>query len=260
MVVSPDRTQGSEGFSADYFAQLVQLEEDSFWFQSRNRLLTWALGRYFPRARSLLEIGCGTGFVLSAIQRRFPKLRLSGSDLFDEGLALAQKRLPGVTLHQLDASHIPFKAEFDVVGAFDVLEHIKDDAAALQQMFQAAKPGGGVILTVPQHRFLWSSVDEYSFHERRYTRTQLRKKVERAGFNVRRITSFVSLLLPLMLVSRARHRTSHACTDPLAEYRIGSRLSAVLEKVMTVERVLIRAGLSFPAGGSLLLVAGRPGR
>ena len=63
-----------------------------------------------------------------------------------------------------------------------------------------------------------------------------------------------------MFVSRARQRRSQACIDPLAEFKIGPSLSAVLEKAMTVERVLIEKGVSFPAGGSLLVVAGRSGR
>ncbi len=74
---------------------------------------------------------------------------------------------------QFDACAIPYKAEFDVIGAFDVIEHIEEDTAALTQMYQALKPGGGLLITVPQHRFLWSAVDEMSYHKRRYHRNEL---------------------------------------------------------------------------------------
>jgi SAM-dependent methyltransferase len=57
-------------------------------------------------------------------------------------------------LFQMDARKIPFESEFDVIGAFDVLEHIEEDEKALAQIFHAVLPGGGLILTVPQHRFL----------------------------------------------------------------------------------------------------------
>lgn len=254
---TPDPTEGSDGFDAEYFAPLAQLEAGHFWFRSRSRLLIWVLRHYFPQAKSMLEIGCGTGFVLAEIQREFPDLLLSGSEIFSEGLSYAKKRLPGVTLLQMDARSIPFESEYDVIGAFDVLEHIEDDETVLEQMYRATKPGGGIMLTVPQHRILWSVVDEYSFHRRRYSRRELLAKVERAGFEVVRTTSFVSFLLPLMMLSRVKRRKAEADFDPAAELDVDPILNVPLEGVLGIERALIRKGFSLPAGGSLLLVAKR---
>ena len=112
-------------------------------------------------------------------------------------------------------------------------------------------------MTVPQHRFLWSIVDEYSFHKRRYTRKELVKKVKDAGFQVVYATSFVSFLLPLMLLSRIRRQKTRDKYDPLAELGIGRIKNAVLENILTVERIFIKSGFSFPAGGSLLMIAKR---
>lgn len=257
---SPDLAEVNDFFGAEDFAHLFRLESGHFWFRARNRLLIWALRRYFPHARSFLEIGCGTGFVLSGIQHNFPELMLSGSDILIDGLTFAEKRLPCVSLFQMDARCIPFECEFDVIGAFDVLEHIKEDDTLLLQMFQATKPGGGIILTVPQHRFLWSTVDDYSFHKRRYTRKELKGKVERAGFEIIRATSFVFSLLPLMLLSRVKQRRAKSSFDPLAEFKIGHLLNVVLEKALGIERVLIENSFSFPVGGSLLMVAKRDWR
>lgn len=251
----PDMTETNDGFSAVYFAQLATVEESSFWFRSRNNLLIWALRRYFPHINKFLEIGCGTGLVLSGIQRYFPGLKLSGSEIFSEGLDFAKERLPDVNLFQMDARRIPFEDEFDVIGAFDVLEHIDEDELVLLQMFRAIRRAGGIILTVPQHRFLWSGVDEYSFHKRRYTRRDLVGKVERAGFRIIRVTSFVSFLLPLMIFSRLKQCRPQRDFDPLREYKIGTLLNMTFENVLTIERGLIKSGISFPAGGSLLVVA-----
>ena len=74
----------------------------------------------------------------------------------------AVSRVPDVQLYQLDGRRLPFEEEFDVVGAFDVLEHVDDDGLVLAQMHQATKPGGGIIVSVPQHPWLWSAVDEFS--------------------------------------------------------------------------------------------------
>jgi len=82
---APELAAGYDGFKAKFFDRLAVLEDGNFWFESRNRLLIWVLRRYFPDATTLLEIGCGTGFVLSGIQREFSDLALSGSDIFTEG-------------------------------------------------------------------------------------------------------------------------------------------------------------------------------
>jgi hypothetical protein len=96
-------------------------------------------------------------------------------------------------------------------------------------------------------------------HVRRYRAGDLRAKVTEAGFEILRMTSFVTLLLPFMAASRLTQQKSRAGYDPLAELRISSALNWALEKALDAERVLIRAGLSLPAGGSLLVVARRAG-
>lgn len=254
---APELSEESEGFEASYFNTLSKLEAGSFWFNSRNRLLSWALRRYFPTAKDFLEIGCGTGFVLSGIRSDLPYLTLSGSEVFTAGLAVAAQRLPGIELFQMDARRIPFEEHFDVIGAFDVLEHIQEDELVLAQIRSAVRPGGGIILTVPQHAFLWSKMDEYAHHARRYSATELTAKVERAGFEVLKITSFVSLLLPLMFAARLKQRLWPGQFDAGAEFNINRVTNAFLGGVMRIERVLIRLGVSLPAGGSLLLTARR---
>lgn len=257
LAFAPELAEESEGFEPEYFGNLASLEAGNFWFRSRNALVIWALGKYFPQARTLLEIGCGTGYVLSGIKRAFPDLELSGSEVFSAGLSFAAKRLPDGQLFQMDARQIPFREEFDVIGAFDVLEHIGEDEQVLSQMYQATRAGGGILITVPQHPFLWSRVDEYARHVRRYRVAELRNKVTRAGFRVSRITSFVSLLLPLLMLSRSKDRFATKELDPHAEFNISPPVNVGLGKILDLERTAIRAGVSFPFGGSLLLVARR---
>lgn len=248
----------SKGFEARYFDQLAPLEAINFWFRSRNQLIVWALGRYFRDIDSFLEIGCGTGYVLSGLEQAFPGLRLSGSEIFSNGLKYARGRVSRCDLLQMDARDIPFEEEFDVIGAFDVLEHIAEDEQVLSGMYRAVQPGGGIILTVPQHDFLWSQADEHACHERRYSAKDLKQKVQRAGFSVVRVTSFVSLLLPLMMLSRFGKRNPDKVYDPLAELKIGGLTNWVLGRVLALERALIRMGLWLPVGGSLLMVARKP--
>ncbi|MEL5850229.1 MAG: methyltransferase domain-containing protein, partial [Candidatus Igneacidithiobacillus chanchocoensis] len=252
---APARARDSSGFKQDYFAELARLEAGNFWFRARNRLIIWALCCYFPAASRFFEIGCGTGFVLSGIKQALPNMALWGSEISCVGLKFASSRLQGAMLLQMDARQIPFENEFDVIGAFDVLEHIEEDEAVLRQLHQALVPGGGVILTVPQHRFLWSRQDEYACHVRRYSRRELVAKVMRAGFLVEKAVSFMSLLLPLMMASRLRKSIPAADFDPLSELRFGRLTNAALERIMNLELLFIRLGLPMPAGGSLLVVA-----
>ena len=252
---SPQLVDTYGGFEGRFFHRLAEIEEGNYWFESRNRLLVWALKRYFPNFRNFLEIGCGTGFVLSGIHREFPNLVLYGCDMFVEGLTNANSRVPKAFLFQMDARNIPFAEEFDVIGGFDVLEHIEEDEKVLMQMHQALCHHGGIILSVPQHPFLWSQADDYAHHVRRYTARELRAKVENAGFEVLKITSFVSILFPLLLISRFKDRYFTRKFDPMSELKINNLGNAILEKILDFERGIIRLGLSFPIGGSLLLVA-----
>lgn len=256
---SPQAAEIGEGFRPEFFAELAQLEAQNFWFRARNRLIFWALRRHFPQAGNFLEIGCGTGFVLSGIAAAFPHLQLFGSEYFTVGLPFAQQRLPKATFYQMDARAIPFANEFDLLGAFDVLEHIRDDELVLRQMFKAVRPGGGVILTVPQHSFLWSRADEYACHVRRYGVKELRRKVAAAGFRIDLTTSFVSFLLPLMAASRLLSRNSgSAAYDPCAELKVSGLANILMERILDLERGLIDLGFRYPMGGSLLLVAHKP--
>lgn len=254
---SPQRRSAigpTSSYPPEVFASLARLEANSFWFRSRSRLIEWALATYLPQARSFLEVGCGTGFVLAGLRARRPDLQLAGTDLHVEGLRIARERLPRLPLVQTDACHLPFAPHYDAVGIFDVLEHIDDDRRVLGEIFSITRPGGGLLITVPQHPFLWSAMDDLAYHRRRYTRGELIEKVSTAGFRITRVSSFVSFLLPAMFAARFGRR--HASVD--GALGLSRPLNRALERVMDVERVLIRCGVSWPVGGSLLLVGVRP--
>jgi SAM-dependent methyltransferase len=249
-------TLSGGGFRAEYFQGLAELEAGNFWFQARNKLIIWALRRFFPDLCRFLEIGCGTGFVLSGVAAAFPTAELTGSEIFSAGLPHATSRVPRAELLQMDARVIPYVEHFDVVGAFDVLEHIVEDEQVLRQIYKTLRPAGGIVLTVPQHPWLWSRQDQLACHVRRYTDAELRFKVAEAGFTVIYDSSFVSLLLPFLWISRRLGQTAEDA-DPLAELRTSRLTNRFLSSAMTAERLLIRLGVRFSAGGSLLLVARR---
>lgn len=249
----------ADGFDPHSFELLAMAEPTSFWFRQRNALLVETLRRHAGDASSYLEIGCGNGYVLEAVRDAFPAMDVTGAELHPEGLSHARRRLPGVPLLQLDARRLPFTEEFDAVGAFDVLEHIGDDGAALDSIQAALRPGGTLLVAVPQHPWLWSAADEAAHHQRRYTRRALRERLAGAGFEVIVLTSFVSTLLPLMAASRLLERVRSEPYDEMREHRSSERVGTLLERPLMLERALIRRGVSLPAGGSLLAVARKAG-
>lgn len=244
------------GYDAALFEKLAALEPTSFWFRGRNKVILWAIDRWFPDARSFLEVGCGTGYVLSAILDSRPDLEAVGAELFPEGLRVARRRLEGVPLAQMDARSLDIDAAFDVVGAFDVLEHIDRDDDALRAMFTALRPGGGLVVTVPQHRWLWSEADEFAGHARRYTRRELTQRMLATGFELVWTTSFVTFLLPLLTTSRLLTRRRPYSLD--REFGLPRRIDRLFERSLDLERAAMSRGVSFPLGGSLLAVARRP--
>lgn len=255
---APETASNSEGFKPHYFEMLANLEAGHFWYRARNQLILWGLKTYFPDAANFLEIGCGTGFVISGIQRALPGMNCYGSEIFPEGLVFAKQRLPKASFWQMDARRIPFVDEFDLVGSFDVIEHIEEDETVIAQMFQAIKPGGGLLLTVPQHKALWSGSDVRACHVRRYEANELRDKVKNAGFEILDETSFVSLLVPLMWLSRKLERDTTVAISESSEFDINPILNTCFYQIMLLEQQLLKLGIRFQIGGSRFLIARKP--
>ena len=253
---APELADTISGFDPKAFDELAALEPGHFWFMARNELIVRLVSKYFPHARRFLEIGCGTGFVLRAIANARDWDRLAGSELHPAGLVHARKRLAEtVELVQMDARNIPATGLFDLIGAFDVIEHIADDEAVLRAMRGATASGGGAIIAVPQHRWLWSRSDEVAHHERRYDRGELERKLRRSGFEVLFSSSFTALLLPLMIASRALGRGKQTSEGENQEFKLNPTLNCLLTSILRTEVRLTLAGMKWPAGGSRIVVA-----
>ena len=136
------------------------------------------------------------------------------------------------------------KDTYECIGSFDVIEHIQQDELVLSNFNKSLRRGGLLLLTVPQHPWLWSAADDYAHHVRRYTRSELLCKVRNAGFRSEYCTSFVSLLLPIMALQRILARKNEY--DPDTEFKISPLLNNLLFLVMKIEYLFLRIGLRFP--------------
>jgi len=253
---APGLALTNDGFDPDFFPVLAEAQDRHFWLRQRTALVLWAVDKYFPGARRVLDLGCGGGGMLRAIHAHRPGITLDGADLFASGLAPAAEGLPeGSRLMQVDAAALPFEAEYDIVSLFDVLEHTDDDGAVLTSSARALRPGGGLLLTVPQHQFLWSHLDELARHRRRYSSHALKAKLRAAGFRIEATVSYQSLLLPVMYLARFAHRRTRHPSDLL---RINRVLNGIFKGICAAERAMIRSRLRLPFGDSLLIVARVP--
>jgi SAM-dependent methyltransferase len=192
-----------------------------------------------------------------------PDARLVGMDAYHAGLLHARGRTDA-RLVEGRIEKMPFGRTFDLVGLFDVLEHIEDDLQALQGIKQALEPGGRLVLTVPAGPSLWSRYDEESGHQRRYRERDLRAVLTAARFQVEYLTHFMSVIYgPVWLsrrldgwFNRPRPRSSDGVSPAIErELRIPGPLNVMFGELLRFEVPIVRRHHRVPWGTSLLAIA-----
>jgi SAM-dependent methyltransferase len=249
---------GEDVYPQEHFAAMAAMEERHFWHRGRREILLdviAGLARPAGARACLLEIGCGNGHVLAYLRRR--GIDAIGGDRFMAPLRLARQRTDAPLL-QFDAFHPPFAAGFELVGLFDIIEHVEDDAGLLRAAAAVLGPGGRLVVTVPAGPELWSDYDEYGRHRRRYTSRTLTATLESAGLAAERMTYMMSALYPAMRAARLlmRGRAPRERSEQFAgvEERIIPGVNGLALAVLRLERLLLRH-VDLPLGTSLLAVA-----
>jgi SAM-dependent methyltransferase len=249
------------GYDPSFFDQLARIEDRHFWFRARNKLifeLSRRISLTLKPCDLVLEVGCGTGNVLRVLEQACPNSMLVGLELWFDGLRHARGR-SGAALVQGDIRSSPFGKEFDLVGMFDVLEHLPEDQEILRLAGRSLRPGGKLLLTVPAHQSLWSYFDDAAGHCRRYSSKDIRRKLENAGFEVEFLTEFMACIFPLVwgyrkLAGRGKKSNS---TRQLAseEFRLLPVINGVLTGMLSLEAKWVSRGRALLIGTSLLAVA-----
>ena len=229
-----------------------RLEDTHWWFVARRNLVLTALRRVLRasapppaggRPRHILDVGCGTGAMLTQLR---PFGRVVGLDR--EPLALQFCRERGHRdLVCASATVLPFADNaFDVIVALDVIEHIADDKAALREIARVLVPGGHAFLTVPAYRSLWSGHDVALMHQRRYVAREVKQLALGAGLRVSRVSYTVSALLPLVGAIRLAQRLQKNRPVRADAVPTARPLNALLRAYLDWEsRLALRARLPF---------------
>jgi SAM-dependent methyltransferase len=244
-----------EDFYPDYF----RLEDRHWWFVGRCRIVTGLLDAALePRRRDgrrVLDVGCGTGTMLSHLERYG---EVSGVEADEQAVEFCRGR--GITaVQQADPPPLPFEdGRFDLVTALDVLEHVEEDERLLAEMRRVLRPGGVALVTVPAFRALWGSQDVISHHRRRYRAPELRDRVLAAGLEPTRTTYFNTLLFPPIAAVRLLRRLRRIPAPSRSDFELTreGRLNDLLAAVLGFEERLI-AAVDLPFGISIACLARR---
>ncbi len=237
------------------YEEMRRLEDHHWWFEGRRRavlpLVTQALaGRERPR---VLEVGCGTGGNLAALERRLPGASCLGLDLDAGALALCTGRGLGAGLVRADGARLPLaNGSIELILALDVIEHLEDEAALLAEFRRVLSPGGRLVASVPAYPALWSPHDDFLHHRRRYRPGELERGLERAGLRVRARRGFnCALLGPIALLRWAKRRRAAAGAAPRSDFfEVPGPVNRALATFLGLEAALARRlrlghGLSF---------------
>jgi SAM-dependent methyltransferase len=237
---------------------MYEAEESQWWYAGQRAIATALLEPALlarPRERALLlDAGCGTGFNLIALSRLGAA---TGIDLAPEALAFCRER--GVRVIRASLLVLPFSDRtFDVVTSFDVIYHawVEDDRAAVSEMARVVRPGGLLLVRVPALRALSGAHDVEVQSRHRYTRGELVALLERCGLRVERATYCNSLLFPLLFARRTLDRLLHREGSDVGF--LPAPLEWTFKTALLAEAALVRAGLSFPIGASVLALARKP--
>lgn len=225
-----------------------------WWYVARRRVLAEVIRRNveLPRVPRILEIGCGTGHNL-------PMLGGFGTvdavELDDHSRELASRVLgrPVVASRLPELPGLPTD-QYDMIALLDVLEHIEDDRAALKAIAARLTPGGTLLLTVPQHQWMWSGHDVANHHFRRYSKASLTAAFAGSGLDLRMLQSFNSLLFPLAVAQRLAARASGR--EGLDDEQPPALLNGLFTTIFGLERHLV-GRVPMPPGLSLIALASR---
>ena len=245
----------------DYYKEYYDYEREHWWFVAREKIIITSINKHIlekiisDEPLKILNIGCSTGRSSEYLSQFGTVTSLE----YDKECCEFTSQKTGLEIINGSITELTFSDNtFDLVCAFDVIEHVEDHELAVEEMKRVAKQNGILFVTVPAFMDLWSHHDEVNFHFRRYT-----KKEIIALFNKTKkgdtvfVTYFNSILfLPIWIyrklsnILKFGNKRQGAGSD-FESFNNGF-LNKVLYNIMHFERHLIKRKITFPAGVSLL--------
>ena len=225
-------------------------QPDYWWYRARTDLLRAALGDFLGTPQRLLDVGSADGPSVSWMQGAHERFAI---DLDPRGL------VPGSGVCA-SALALPFPEEtFDVVGAFDVIEHCEPEAQAVSELARVLRPGGRLLASVPAYQWAWSDHDVRAGHHRRYTQRRIVRALEGAGLTVLRSTYGFAGVFPMFAAERVARRLRGRSAEPQGLPQVSPVMDRVLTGLSATEARLLRK-VDLPFGSSVFIAAEKPAR
>jgi 2-polyprenyl-3-methyl-5-hydroxy-6-metoxy-1,4-benzoquinol methylase len=236
----------------ELYRKFFEVQKKHWWFVTKKKIVLDTISRHLNKndVINVLDIGCGSGLMLNALEKVGCTY---GMDMSDEAISFSKEIFSGEVKKGFLPDQIPYEESFfDIITALDVIEHVDQDVDSLKAMRACLVTGGKAVITVPAYMFLWSKFDEMNEHKRRYTLTELKTKLVQAGFAVEKISYYNTLLFPIVFVVRILNNVLGR--DGASDVDMpNAALNLVLEKIFGLEKYLLRF-IDLPFGVSILAV------
>jgi SAM-dependent methyltransferase len=222
-------------------------QPDYWWYRARSGLLRTVMEPHLGNQGLVLDVGSADGPSVAWMR--------DGGDRISVDLDLSALS-PGDVC--ASAMALPFHdGAFDVVAAFDVLEHCDDEGLAVREFARVLRRGGRLLIAVPAYEWAWTQFDTDIGHHRRYTRRRLTRALEAQGLQVQRASYMFAGTLPMFAAQRLMTKLQRAKTEPATTLpEVSPAVEKLLMGLCRVDQRLLR-GRNLPFGSSVVAIAVR---
>ncbi|HUC21591.1 MAG TPA: methyltransferase domain-containing protein [Streptosporangiaceae bacterium] len=237
------------------YLRMAEQEKHYWWHRGRLEIIDTYLRQVVTSGPiRMLNVGCGTGSTVAMLEKYGD---VDNIDISEHAVSL-MRRCGHSRVSRTDGVSLPYgDNSFDVVCAFDVLEHIQDDVEALAEWSRVLKSDGAIVLTVPAYQWLWSGHDLALHHFRRYTRKTLRRVALAAGLGTDRTSYAIVFSLPILVSVRLIQNIIKPTAGPVSSYvDVPRSVNWMFTRLLYLE-ARFHPYLAFPAGSSVVAILRR---
>jgi SAM-dependent methyltransferase len=242
----------------NYYKKYYTLEREHWWFTARAKIIMTHIRRIFSHQTDLniLNIGAATGYSSELLQQ----FGAVTSVEFDEDCYNFTRNVVKIPIQQGSILALDFPDNtFDLVCAFDVIEHVEDDRLAVSEMRRVAKKGGVMCVTVPAFMFLWSEHDVVNHHFRRYTQKILRglflgknTPIFHSYFNFWLFFPIAAVRVFLRLFTKKHLVKPEQAQSDFDNFKGNSGINTLLKYIFLSENLFLKRLIPLPIGVSIL--------